>query len=139
MAQLFKQLFPLAAPRPLSHAFGVAAAGGVEAWNEGHEDVRHLAQMLNGMCRATSVDEALKEVSALMSLEHNLWTYAYMRALEESRAVLKAKASCTTATRSSIMRRSRQILPCCCRRCIRRLSGRPVRSSARCRCAFESV
>ena len=61
MAELFKELFVLGQERPLSHAKGVAEVGGVEAWNERHEDVRHLAQMLNGMCRATCVEEALKE------------------------------------------------------------------------------
>ena len=35
--------------------------------------------MLTGMCKATTVPEAINEVHALSSLGHDLWTYAYMR------------------------------------------------------------
>eukprot|EP00913_Durusdinium_trenchii_P035984 g33667.t1 len=79
--QFLASIFPAAPPRSLSYAHGVAEAGSIDAWNEKHSDVKQLALMLKGMCKATSVEEALAEVSALMSLEHNLWTYAYMRKL----------------------------------------------------------
>ena len=81
MATFFESLSPAVPQRKLSHAHSVAVAGGIEAWNQSHPDVQKLGQMLASMCRATNVEEALKEVSALMSLEHNLWTYAYMRPL----------------------------------------------------------
>lgn len=77
----FESIFPAPPLRKLSSAHGVAEAGGVEAWNQSHPDVKQLGHMLSSMCRATNVQEALAEVSALMSLEHNLWTYAYMRKL----------------------------------------------------------
>ena len=37
-------------------------AGGVEAWNQSHPDVKQLGHMLSSMCRATNVQEALAEV-----------------------------------------------------------------------------
>jgi len=37
--------------------------------------------MLKAMVQATSVDEALEEVEAIISLGHSLWAYAYMRHL----------------------------------------------------------
>lgn len=77
----FESIFPVAPLRKLSHAHAVAEVGGIEMWNQSHADVKQLSQMLSGLCKATNVAEALMEVSALMSLEHNLWTYAYMRKL----------------------------------------------------------
>jgi len=59
----------------------VAAAGGIQAWNSKNSDLRILLAMLDGMCNATTVEEALEEVAAVMSLGHNLWAYAYMRML----------------------------------------------------------
>merc|ERR1719515_216997 len=40
-----------------------------------------LYKMLDNMCNARTIDQALEEVHAVMSLGHNLWAYAYMRML----------------------------------------------------------
>merc|ERR1719161_3344333 len=60
---------------------GVAAAGGIEKWNRGYTHVRELKDMLERMCTATTVEEALRQVKAVMLLGHNFWAYAYMRML----------------------------------------------------------
>merc|ERR1719161_2922371 len=60
---------------------GVAAAGGIEKWNRGSTHVRELKDMLERMCTATTVEEALRQVKAVMLLGHNFWAYAYMRML----------------------------------------------------------
>jgi len=67
--------------RPLSLPKQVAAAGGIEAWNKQSSDVKQLHAMLDSMCTATTVEKALEEVQAVMSLGHKLWAYAYMRML----------------------------------------------------------
>lgn len=67
--------------RPLSLPKQVAKAGGVAAWNNSHPELRQLKRMLVGMCAATTVEGALEEVRALVSMGHNLWSYAYMRTL----------------------------------------------------------
>jgi len=77
----FDSLLRLSPPRTMSLGRSVAKAGGVDAWNEQHEDVKFLSKLLTNMCKASSVPEALKEVSAMQSLGHDLWTYAYMRKL----------------------------------------------------------
>jgi len=71
----------MSAPRTLSLGKAVAQVSGVEAWNLHHDDLKQLAAMLSGMCKATTVAEALKEVHSLLSLGHDLWVYAYMRKL----------------------------------------------------------
>ncbi|CAJ1368803.1 unnamed protein product [Effrenium voratum] len=78
-SRFFDQIFSKP-QRTLSLAHSVVERGGLEAWNE-QQDLTELKSMLVGMCKATTVEEALKEVSALMSLGHDLWTYAYMRKL----------------------------------------------------------
>lgn len=59
----------------------VRAAGGVLQWNTKSEEQKALWKMLDKMCTATTVEEALVEVTAVMALEHNIWTYAYLRML----------------------------------------------------------
>lgn len=71
----------VATRRDLSLPKAVAASGGIEAWNHQNDDLRHLRKMLDAMCTATTVQEAIEEVRAVMSLGHNLWAYAYMRML----------------------------------------------------------
>ena len=71
----------LQAPRTLSLGKSVAQVSGVETWNAHDDDLKQIAAMLSGMCKANTVPEALKEVHALLSLGHDLWTYAYMRKL----------------------------------------------------------
>mmetsp|Transcript_73109 Transcript_73109/g.117885 ORF Transcript_73109/g.117885 Transcript_73109/m.117885 type:complete len:613 (-) Transcript_73109:310-2148(-) len=67
--------------RTLSLPKAVVAQGGVEKWNSKSSELRTLGKMLDSMCNATTVPEALDEVQAVMSLGHNLWAYAYMRML----------------------------------------------------------
>mmetsp|Transcript_159961 Transcript_159961/g.307017 ORF Transcript_159961/g.307017 Transcript_159961/m.307017 type:complete len:653 (-) Transcript_159961:53-2011(-) len=81
LGRFLNMLFYGAPRRELSLPKAVAAAGGIHAWNAQHEDVKQLLTMLSSMCRATTVQDALREVRAIMSLGHNLWTYAYMRKL----------------------------------------------------------
>jgi len=71
------------AERALSLPKAVAAAGGVEAWNRQHKTLVGLSKMLQGMCSATSVEEALQEVQAITLLGHELLAYAYMRKLHD--------------------------------------------------------
>jgi len=54
-----------------------------------------MSNMLDTMCKATTVDEALAEVEAIMSLGHNLWAYAYMRRLYERQLNVYYKALAT--------------------------------------------
>mmetsp|Transcript_94190 Transcript_94190/g.292985 ORF Transcript_94190/g.292985 Transcript_94190/m.292985 type:complete len:670 (+) Transcript_94190:3-2012(+) len=71
----------VAAPqRSLSLPKAAAAAGGIDAWNQ-QSSIAQLSAMLEGMCKATTVEGVLKEVQAVMSLGHYLWAYAYMRRL----------------------------------------------------------
>lgn len=72
-------------PRPLSLPAQVSKAGGVAKWNESHVETRELSRMILTICSANTVEEALQEVRSLMSLGHNLWSYAYMRALYSKR------------------------------------------------------
>jgi len=67
--------------RTLSLPKSIADAGGMEAWNASSGEVSRLLKMLDRTCTATSVEEALAEVKAVMSMGHNLWAYAYMRML----------------------------------------------------------
>lgn len=69
--------------RSLSLPKSVASAGGIKAWNSSSRTVTKLQVMLERMCQATTVEEALDEVKAVMALGHNLWAYAYMRMLYE--------------------------------------------------------
>jgi len=84
--------------RSLSLPKAVAAAGGINAWNEKHSCIVQLSRMLDSMCRARTVEGALEEVQAVMLLGHFIWAYAYMRRLYNNNvdlyyAVLQAKPS----------------------------------------------
>mmetsp|Transcript_26412 Transcript_26412/g.75599 ORF Transcript_26412/g.75599 Transcript_26412/m.75599 type:complete len:615 (-) Transcript_26412:250-2094(-) len=68
-------------PRMRSLPTSVRNSGGIDQWNMKHADLKRLKVMLDGMCLATTVDEALEEVHAIMSLGRNFWAYAYMRTL----------------------------------------------------------
>jgi malic enzyme len=67
--------------RQLSLPHAIASAGGLDQWNGATAESAALARMIDGMVRATTVDEALAEVGAILSLGHPIWAYAYMRAL----------------------------------------------------------
>jgi len=69
------------AERSKSLATQVAAAGGVDAWNAKNPEMVALSTIIDSMCKATTVDEALTEVKAIMLLGHDLWAHAYMRKL----------------------------------------------------------
>lgn len=69
------------AERSLSLPKAVAAVGGLEAWNRQHRPLASLSRMLQGMCRATSVEEVIEEVQSITWLGHELQAYAYMRKL----------------------------------------------------------
>eukprot|EP00438_Fugacium_kawagutii_P007881 Skav213956 [mRNA] locus=scaffold1979:230016:233600:- [translate_table: standard] len=60
LKSFFESISP-SPPRKLSHAHGVAEAGGIDKWNQSHNDVQQLSQLLSSMCRATTVPEALAE------------------------------------------------------------------------------
>jgi len=64
----------------LSLPKSVNAAGGIEAWNV-RSDLSQLLPMLQTVCNPRTVDEALTQVKAVISLGHNIWGYAYMRML----------------------------------------------------------
>eukprot|EP00931_Biecheleriopsis_adriatica_P063264 TRINITY_DN38273_c0_g1_i1.p1 TRINITY_DN38273_c0_g1~~TRINITY_DN38273_c0_g1_i1.p1 ORF type:complete len:646 (+),score=140.72 TRINITY_DN38273_c0_g1_i1:96-2033(+) len=74
-------MFPEGTKRLCSLPKSVSEAGGIQAWNQKHDDIRELHSMLARLCKATTVEGALSEAQAIMSLGHNLWTYAYMRRL----------------------------------------------------------
>ena len=67
--------------RFLSLPKSVALAGGRDAWNSSHPQLRQMLKLLDAMCTATTVQAALEEVRAIMALGHQLWAYAYMRKL----------------------------------------------------------
>jgi len=50
-----------------------------------HYSRKHTIVYFTAMCTATSVEEALGEVRAILSLGHALWAYAYLRMLHEKR------------------------------------------------------
>uniref|UniRef100_A0A7S2DWM2 Malic enzyme n=1 Tax=Haptolina brevifila TaxID=156173 RepID=A0A7S2DWM2_9EUKA len=62
-------------------AVQVEAAGGIDSWNKKDASRAHLLKTMDAMCQATTPEEALVEVTAIMDLGHNLWAYAYMRTL----------------------------------------------------------
>ena len=59
----------------------VEAAGGIKAFNSADAERAYLLRTMDAMCQATTPQQALVEVQAIMSLGHNLWAYAYMRML----------------------------------------------------------
>lgn len=69
------------AERTKSLAAAVAAKGGIDAWNKQNSEMAALDRIIDGACQASTVDEALIEVKAIMMLGHDLWAYAYMRKL----------------------------------------------------------
>lgn len=79
--KFIEYLFTSPPQRPLSLPRAVVHAGGLKSWNSQSEELKQLAKMLRGMCTAVTVEEALSEAGAIMSLGHNLWTYAYFRKL----------------------------------------------------------
>jgi hypothetical protein len=58
----------------------VSEAGGIRAWNA-QAGLYITADRLTRTCTASTVDEALAEVQSLMSFDHLIFAYAYMRAL----------------------------------------------------------
>jgi len=67
-------------PRPLSLPKSVATRG-IAAWNDQSPEIKNLLKTMSSACQATTVDQAVEEVKGFMSLGHNLWAYAYLRAL----------------------------------------------------------
>jgi len=67
--------------RNLSLAKSVAKAGGVGQWNNRTAEQKALIRMVEAMCTAKTVEEALVQVTAMAELGHNLWAYMYMRML----------------------------------------------------------
>lgn len=67
--------------RTLSLPKSVAKAGGLDAWNASHPELRHMLQLLGQMCTAQTVTAVLDQVHAIIALGHPLWAYAYMRML----------------------------------------------------------
>jgi len=67
------------AGRTLSLPKSVTAAGGIEAWNE--KGVDEMCKLMDRMCTATTVEEALEQVKAVRLLGKDIWAYAYMRKL----------------------------------------------------------
>jgi len=71
--------FPETKPRPLSLPKSVAKMG-LTAWND-QGPLKALLKTLTASCAASTVEEAVQEVKGFMSLGHNMWAYAYLRAL----------------------------------------------------------
>ena len=69
------------ATRNLSLPKQVALAGGIDAWNARTDEQKSLRNMLDAMCTATTVDEALGQVKPMIALGNFLWAYMYMRML----------------------------------------------------------
>jgi len=69
------------APRSLSLPKSLAAMGSIDDWNARSPESTRQYQMVYQMCTATTVEEAMIEVDAIMALDHNIWTYTYMRCL----------------------------------------------------------
>jgi hypothetical protein len=44
-------------------------------------DLKQLPKMVDAGCQAVTVEDAVEEVKAMMSLGHIIWAYAYLRAL----------------------------------------------------------
>lgn len=65
--------------RTLSIAKSVQAMG-ASRWNSQY-DLHQLSKILDTACMATTVEAAVEEIKSLMALGHNLWAYAYLRAL----------------------------------------------------------
>eukprot|EP00927_Polykrikos_kofoidii_P076599 TRINITY_DN73662_c0_g1_i1.p1 TRINITY_DN73662_c0_g1~~TRINITY_DN73662_c0_g1_i1.p1 ORF type:complete len:671 (-),score=137.33 TRINITY_DN73662_c0_g1_i1:213-2159(-) len=68
-----------ATQRSLSIAKSVSQMG-IVRWNQQYE-LAHLSKILDVACQATTVEAAVEEVKSLMALGHNIWAYAYLRAL----------------------------------------------------------
>jgi hypothetical protein len=66
--------------RSLSLPKSVAAAGGIEKWNQ-QPTLKQLNAMMDAMCTATTVEDAVAQVNAIFGLGHYLWAYMYMRKL----------------------------------------------------------
>mmetsp|Transcript_45083 Transcript_45083/g.107140 ORF Transcript_45083/g.107140 Transcript_45083/m.107140 type:complete len:623 (+) Transcript_45083:122-1990(+) len=67
--------------RLLSLPKGVSKLGGVDQWNEQTLEQKALVKMVSAMCTATTKEEALVQVTAMIELGHHLWAYMYMRML----------------------------------------------------------
>jgi len=67
--------------RPLSLPKTVAAMGTTE-WNK-QDTLKDVLKTLALSCQASTVEDAVAEVKGFMSLGHNVWAYAYLRALCE--------------------------------------------------------
>eukprot|EP00930_Biecheleria_cincta_P026140 TRINITY_DN18477_c0_g1_i2.p1 TRINITY_DN18477_c0_g1~~TRINITY_DN18477_c0_g1_i2.p1 ORF type:complete len:631 (-),score=122.09 TRINITY_DN18477_c0_g1_i2:190-2031(-) len=67
--------------RNLSLPKAVVAAGGLAEWNQQHIELDALASHFHSLCKATTKEEALKEVTGFMALGHNVTAYVYMRML----------------------------------------------------------
>jgi len=65
--------------RTLSIAKSVQAVG-MHDWNKQY-DLNQLSKILDTACMATTVEAAVEEIKSLMVLGHNIWAYAYLRAL----------------------------------------------------------
>mmetsp|Transcript_17211 Transcript_17211/g.44283 ORF Transcript_17211/g.44283 Transcript_17211/m.44283 type:complete len:611 (+) Transcript_17211:91-1923(+) len=71
----------LPAERCMSLAKAVENAGSVQAWNNHQPELATLDRMLNTMCLANTVEEALTEVRSTRQLGCDIWAYAYMQTL----------------------------------------------------------
>ena len=67
--------------RSLSLAKQVAKAGGIAAWNDRSPESAHQWRLIEGMCKATTVEEAVVELDGILALGHKIWAYAYFRVL----------------------------------------------------------
>jgi hypothetical protein len=70
-----------ASTRRLSLPRAVADAGSIDDWHSKHPELLQLRDLLDGMCTATTVAEALAAVRGILLLDHPLWAYAYLRML----------------------------------------------------------
>jgi hypothetical protein len=65
--------------RTLSLPKSVTNAGGLDAWNASHPELRHMLQLLGQMCTARTVPEVLDQVHALLLLARASISHASKR------------------------------------------------------------
>ena len=128
-----------------------------------HNWVRYCCEFASSNLPKRPLDKALPpaQVSALMSLEHNLWTYAYMRcmaafifecgdkgfihpfsnrpSLYSSKNSPSCEASSMTVVPTFTMQPSRPTHRCFYLRCIHQPWEKHVKSLARCHCTRPAV
>jgi len=75
---------PAGSDRSLSLPAAVRSAGSIAKWNAAKPENDALCLLIAGAQKSTTVDDALTDLRGIMSLEHNLWAYMYLRQLYDT-------------------------------------------------------